>query len=246
MELFLYRSADHIIVNSPAYKECVCGKGISTEKVTLIPNGVETSVFNPNDDGAAVRSEFGLDNQFVVLYAGAHGPANDLGVVLKAAERLRERSDIVFVLIGDGKAKHILVRQAEEFNLPNVHFIPAQPKSRIPELLAAADAGLAILKNIPMFNTTYPNKVFDYMAAGRPTILAIDGVIREVVESAEGGVFVPPGNPDKLAKVVSDLADDLEHCHRMGRSARDYVESNFERSEQARNLQVILEQVVSE
>lgn len=203
-------------------------------------------MFDPEADGAAVRREYGLDGRFVVLYAGAHGPANDLGIVLQAADRLRDRKDIAFILVGDGKEKQNLMRQAQEMALPNVYFIPAQPKSRMPELLAAADAGLAILKDVPVFATTYPNKVFDYMAAGRPTVLAIDGVIREVVEAAEGGVFVPPGDPDALAEAVSDLADDRGRCRRLGRSARAYIEAHFERRDHVPKLEATLERVCRE
>ena len=246
LERFLYRHADHIIVNSPAYVGHVQGKGAPAGRVTLVPNGVETVVFDPEAHGAEMRREFGLDGRFVILYAGAHGMANDLGVVLQAADCLRDQTDIAFVLVGDGKEKQILIRQAEEMALSNVYFIPAQPKARMPEFLAAADAGLAILKAIPMFTTTYPNKVFDYMAAGRPTVLAIDGVIREVVEAARGGVFVPPGDPDALAEAVCDLASDRDRCQRMGRSARAYVEAHFERIHQAEKLERVLISLVGD
>lgn len=246
LERFLYRHADHIIVNSPAYVTHMQSKGVPEAKVTLIPNGVETGMFDPDADGAAIRQAFDLGDRFVVLYAGAHGPANDLDTVLHAAGNLRDRPDIVFALVGDGKDKPRLVQQAEALALPNIRFIPAQPKARMPELLAAADAGLAILKNIPMFTTTYPNKVFDYMAAGRPTVLVIDGVIREVIEAARGGLFVPPGDPAALAEAVRILADDAEACRAMGQSARAYVEAHFERAQQAEKLLHVLVSLVNE
>jgi glycosyltransferase involved in cell wall biosynthesis len=246
LERFLYRHANHVVVNSPAYVNHVRGKGVPAERVTLVPNGVETAMFDPDADGTAVRRDLGLIGQFVVLYAGAHGPANDLGVVLEAADCLRRRTDVVFVLVGDGKQRPNLIRQAEELALPNVVFVAAQPKARIPEFLAAADAGLAILKDIPMFTTTYPNKVFDYMAAGRPTVLAIDGAIREVVEAAEGGIFVSPGDPAALAEAVRNLAANRDRCRRMGRSARAYVEAHFERIQQAEKLEEVLTSLVGE
>lgn len=246
LERFLYHHADYVIVNSPAYVAHVQSKGAAARKVALIPNGVETGMFDPEADGAAVRREFQLEGRFVVLYAGAHGPANDLGLVLQAADRLRDREDIAFVLVGDGKDKPGLVQQAEAMALSNVHFIPAQPKARMPELLTAADAGLAILQNIPMFTTTYPNKVFDYMAAGRPTVLVIDGVIREVIEAARGGIFVPPGDPAALAEAVRTLADDAESCRDMGQSARAYVEAHFDRAQQAEKLLHVLVSLVNE
>lgn len=246
LERFLYHHADHLVVNSPAYVDHVRDKGVLAGRITLVPNGVETAMFDPEADGAEVRREFGLGGRFVVLYAGAHGPANDLGIVLQAAERLRDRKDIAFVLIGDGKEKQNLVYQAEEMALPNVHFVPAQPKSRMPELLAAADVGLAILKDIPMFTTTYPNKVFDYMAAGRPTLLAVDGVIREVIEAAEGGIFVQPGDPKAMAEAVLTYYRNPDLCHRHGQNARSYVATHFDRGDQASKLEATLEQVCRE
>ena len=87
-------------------------------------------------------------------------------------------------MLGDGKDKPALQAQAASDGLDNILFLPPIPKVEMPSALAAADACIAILKPVEMYKTTYPNKVFDYMAAGKPVILAIDGVIREVVENA--------------------------------------------------------------
>jgi glycosyltransferase involved in cell wall biosynthesis len=108
------------------------------------------------------------------------------------------------------------------------------------EILAASDACVATLQDIVMFRTTYPNKVFDYMAAGRPTILAIDGVIREVVEAAHGGIFVPPGDGLALAEAVKKLEQDRAASRAMGQAARAYVVEHFNRSEQARDFSVLI------
>ncbi len=199
LESFLYRRADHLLVNSPAYRDYLLAKGIPARKITLIPNGVDPGMFDPHAAGNEVREEFKLNGQFVVTYAGALGLANDVPTLLRAAARLREQQHIRFLLVGDGKERSHLERMAKELGLPNVIFAGARPKSQMPAFLAASDVCVAILQNIPMFRTTYPNKVFDYMAAGRPTILAIDGVIREVVEAALGGIFVPPGDDAALA-----------------------------------------------
>ena len=144
-------------------------------------------MFAPCQDGHQFRQEHGLVGKFVVLYAGAHGISNDLEVILQAAKQLSALDTIRFVFIGDGKEKNNLVALSKDLGIHNVVFLPPIPKSEIPIALAAADACIAILKPIDMYKTTYPNKVFDYMAAGRAVILAIDGVIREVVEDAGAG-----------------------------------------------------------
>jgi glycosyltransferase involved in cell wall biosynthesis len=95
-----------------------------------------------------------------------------------------------------------------------------------------------------MFDTTYPNKVFDYMAAGRPTVLAIDGVIRTVVEEAGAGVFVPPGDAAALAEAVRVYADDPARRRRDGRAGRDHVARRFRREEHAEVLGRLLEEAV--
>ena len=98
------------------------------------------------------------------------------------------------------------------------------------------DACLAILMDIPMFRTTYPNKVFDYMAAERPTILAIGGVIRHVIEAAGGGLYVPPGDDAALAAAVLRLASNPDQAREMGSAARAYVVRHFNRSDQAQEF----------
>jgi len=109
--------------------------------------------------------------------------------------------------------------------------------------LAGADACLAILKPIEEYKTTYPNKVFDYMAAGRPVVLAIDGVIRAVVETAGCGVFARPGDPSALAETVRKLAADKAKARQMGMAGRKYLEEHFSRSAVAEKLAGILEEM---
>jgi lipopolysaccharide/colanic/teichoic acid biosynthesis glycosyltransferase len=246
LERFLYHHADRLIVNSPGFLPHLRRCGVPEEKIALIPNGVEVSMFNPADQGEVIRQELGLESKFIALYAGAHGLANDLGTVLLAAKRLEAYPDIVFVLVGDGKERPNLIRQAEELGLSNVRFVPAQPKTRMPQFLAAADVCIAILKPIPMFTTTYPNKVFDYMAAGRPTVLAIDGAIREVIEAADGGTFVQPGDPEALAQAVLRYYRHPDLRHRHGQNARSYVAVHFNRSQQAPKLEDTFQRVYRE
>jgi lipopolysaccharide/colanic/teichoic acid biosynthesis glycosyltransferase len=241
LEHFLYRNADRLIVNSPGFIPHLVGCGVPEAKVTLVANGVEPGAFRPEEQGEAVRKELGIVDQFVVLYTGAFGLANDLGVLLEVAERLKGFSNIVFLLVGDGKEKRSIARTIAEKRLANVRLVPAQPKSRIPEYLAAADVCVAILKAIPMFSTTYPNKVFDYMAAGRPTVLAIDGAIRQVIEAAQGGTFACPGQPGAIAEAILKYAQDPELGKRHGMNARRYVAANFAREKQSLKLEQALQ-----
>lgn len=243
LETFLYRRANLVVVNSPGFIQHIKKRGAS--RVDLVPNGTDTSMFNPNANGGDFKREHGLEAKFVVIYAGAHGLSNDLGIVLQAAQKLLARKDIVFVLLGDGKDKPALQARAAREGLTNTIFLPPIPKVEMPSALAAADACIAILKPIEMYKTTFPNKVFDYMAAGKPVILAVDGVIREVVENAEGGIAVHPGDPEGLSQAVLQLADDPALVHRMGCKGRAYVEKNFDRSILAAKLMELMLEMVA-
>ena len=228
LEHFLYRHADRVIVNSPGYVAHVTKGG--ARNVELVPNGADPEMFNPSEAGLAFRSANHLEDKFVVLYAGAHGMSNDLGVVLESAGKLAEdRSEVCIVLLGDGKEKAALQKQAAGMGLVNLLFLPAIPKTGMAQALAGANACLAILKPLEEYKTTYPNKVFDYMAAGRPVVLAIDGVIRDVVEAAGCGIFAKPGDPSALAEAIRSLAADPGRSRMMGLAGRKYLEEHFSR-----------------
>jgi glycosyltransferase involved in cell wall biosynthesis len=249
LERFLYRRADRIIVNSPGFVEHVALRlrakntpsAHGSETVTIIPNGADPSMFDPNDDGKEFRHAHGLENKFVALYAGAHGMSNDLDVVLESARLLAGEKKIQIVLLGDGKEKPALMAHTKETNLTNVTFIGSVPKSEMPSALAAADVCIAILKPLEEYKTTYPNKVFDYMAAGRPVALAIDGVIREVVEAAGCGIYAEPGSPSGLSEAILRLASDEKRSRRMGLAGRSYLEEYFSRTAIGEKLIALLE-----
>jgi glycosyltransferase involved in cell wall biosynthesis len=243
LERFLYWRATHILVNSPAYRDYLIHQRIDAAKVSLISNGVDPDMFQPEAKGERIRKEFGLDGKFVVTYAGALGLANDIPVILKAAERLRDDDSIRFLLVGDGKERPKMEQMGRELKLQNVIFAGARPKSEMPDFLAASSACLATLQNIPMFKTTYPNKVFDYMAAGRPTILGIDGVIRNVMDACGGGIFVQPGSGEAIANAILSLRDNPQKAEAMGRAARNHVVRNFNRKQQAQAFVELLQQL---
>ena len=244
LERFLYRRAGRVVVNSPGFIAHVTGRG--AQQVELVPNGSDPEMFDPFDTGAAFRQIHHLEDKFVVLYAGAHGISNDLGVVLESACLLADKPEIQIVLLGDGKEKPNLQRQAAAMSLTNILFLPPIPKTEMPAALAGADACIAILKPLKEYKTTYPNKVFDYMAAGRPVALAIDGVIREVVETAGCGLFAQPGNPSALAEALRVLASDPERSRKMGLNGRRYLETHFSRAALGAGLLRILEEMKGE
>lgn len=244
LEMFLYKRATHILVNSPAYREYMLAKGVPSEKVTYIPYGTDVDMFNPSINGSSIRKELNLENKFVVLYSGALGQANDIDTLLHAAERLQHEESVSFVLFGDGKERARLESEAKRMGLRNVIFAGTRPKKDMPLIVASADVCLAILQDIPAFRTTYPNKVFDYMAAGRASVIVIDGITRELIESSRGGVYVHPAHDAMLAQKILELSQNPAQVKEMGANAREYLVKNLDRRDKLNETLSLLEKLV--
>jgi glycosyltransferase involved in cell wall biosynthesis len=248
LEAWAYRRADRINVLTPAFRDDIVRRGLApAEKIALVPNGADLERFQPGPRDNAVRREMGWDDRFVVMYAGAHGRANAVGQLLDAAERLRDRPEILVACVGDGPERSRLEADARRRGLDNVRFHGAQPKDRMPDFVNACDVGAAVLQDNPTFRTVYPNKVFDYMACERPTLLAIDGVARHLVcEEAQAGVFARPEDPDAIASAIRRLADDPAGRAEMGRRGRAWVEVHASREALAARYLQLMEGMVGD
>lgn len=245
IERFFYRRANHIIVNSPAYVAAMTRSDVDKQKVSLLANAVDLELFQPESRGEPVRQQFGLSDKFVVTYAGALGMANDIDTMLRVAANLRDEQDVHFLIAGAGNQKSRLQQAATDQRLENVCFGGLFAKTEIGQVLAASDACFATLLDIPEFRTPFPNKVFDYMAAARPIVLAIDGAARELVERAGSGIVVPPADDQAIAAAILKLRDDRQLAQRMGQAGRAYVEREHTLEGQARKLEAIFRQLFS-
>jgi glycosyltransferase involved in cell wall biosynthesis len=244
LEAWGCRVADLVNVLTPAFRTNLIERGLAgSDKIVFVPNGADVDHFKPGPHNNQVRAENGWGNRFVVLYAGAHGRANALDQLIAAAELLRDQP-ILIACVGDGPERERLARTVRDKGLTNISFLGPQPKERMPEFVNAANAGAAVLQNNPTFRTVYPNKVFDYMACERPTLLAIDGVARELVcDDAKAGLFAEPENPQELAQAIRTLAANPEACKTMGRNGRTWVLKNATRDALAQRYLDVMEAV---
>jgi glycosyltransferase involved in cell wall biosynthesis len=239
--------ADLVNVLTPAFRDDLVRRGLAVaDKICFVPNGADLEIFSPGPRDNEVRREMGWGDRFVVMYAGAHGRANAVRQLLDAADLLRSRPDILLATVGDGPERLALEAEAVSRGLSNVMFCGPQPKSRMPDFVNACDVGAAVLADNPTFRTVYPNKVFDYMACSRPTLLAIDGVARELVcDQAGAGVFARPEQPRDLADAILRLAADGVERAQMGQRGRAWVEANASRDSLAQRYLSIMEGLVS-
>ncbi|UCF80995.1 MAG: glycosyltransferase family 4 protein [Acidobacteriota bacterium] len=238
VELALYHRAVRVVVVTEGLKRNLVGRGIPADKVGVIPNGVDSRSPCP---ASSIRSELGLDGKFLVAYVGTHGMSHGLEVVLDAAEKLRERSDVQFVMVGEGARKDALKEQARARGLANVHFLPEQPRERAQAILAASDAVVVPLRKLPLFEITVPSKLFEGMAAARPVLLGVQGEARRLVEEAACGYAFEPENGAALADSIHLLLQAPDEGRRLGEAGRAYVLKHYSRQKQAERYAALLE-----
>lgn len=235
LEIFLYAKADLILLVSPGFEKRLRERGYPAARLQTILLGADGEIFRelrPND---RFRMEHGLQGKIIAVYTGVHGRANGLDYILDAAECLRHRPDIAFVLVGDGMEKPRLIRRAKEMVLTNVRFIDYVPKTELPGILAICDIGLMILANVGERPVT-PNKIFDYMFAGVPSIVNFPGPTIEMVRADGTGVFADPARPEDLAERVAHWADHREEARSIGTRAREIAFHRYDRRSIAEQL----------
>lgn len=230
LELFAYRRADHIVVVTDSFKTHIQDKGICKQRVTVIKNGVDFSLYKkPPDNPVSLAAKIGIEGKFVASYIGTHGMAHHLETILQAADELREWQDIVFLLVGDGAERDRLLAMKDSMNLSNVVMLDQQPKTAMPHFWSLSNVSLVLLRKCDLFKTVIPSKIFESMAMERPIILGVEGESSELLKSAEAGICIEPENEKDLAAQVLNLYQNPRRCQELGSNGRKYVLENFDR-----------------
>ncbi len=245
LELTCYKHAALIVVVTEGTKQILHRRGIPTEKIIVIPNGANLDTYNFDIAGREkIRRQLNLENKFVAIYAGIHGIAQGLEVIIETAKILEKQSQIHFLMVGSGPQKAVLQQMVSTYGLRNVTLHNEVSMDEMPNYLSAADIALIPLKDIDLFNTVLPSKMFDAWACQRPIILTINGEARRIMEEAQAGVFVPPEKAESLAERLIDLRNSPKDLNRMGLNGRKYVEDHFSREVLAKKLMNELEHLL--
>ena len=245
-ESFMYKKATLINVLTPAFRTKLINKGVPEEKVIFIPNAADFSLaegVQNNFSELEFKKEIGLEGKFVITYVGAHGVANHLIQLLDTAELLRE-TNVVFQLIGSGMEKQMLMEEKEKRQLDNVIFRDPVAKAEVFKYILASDMGASVLKKVDTFKTIYSNKTFDYMSCKKPTLLAIDGVSRELVEEADCGIYVEPEDPEEIASGIRKALSNQERLIEMGQNGYDHAIKHFDRGVLAKKYVTYMESIL--
>jgi len=227
LELAAYRAADAVVVVSEGFRDNLIARGVPASKVTTIRNGADLARFRPEQADPAVRRRLGAgDGEVLALYVGAHGISHGLIAVADAAARCE---GIHLAFVGEGADKARLAAYVTTAKIANVTLLPGVPRDDVPALLAAADICVVPLRDVPLFSTFIPSKIFEYLAAGKAVVGSVRGEPALILEEA-GAVVVEPEDVEGLAAALKVLAADPERRAEMGRVGRIYVAAHFDRA----------------
>ena len=224
LERFIYNRARAITVISEWFRRRLLDKGTDDAKLSVIPNFVDTDFMQPGPKENDFAQMHDLANKFVVLYAGNIGLTQGFETILDAARRLAHLPDLRFVIVGDGTRRAWLEAQLASGEYANVQLLPYQPRSRVPQIYAAADLCLVPLKK-GTAQETFPSKIYTIMAAGRAVVAAADpdSELAWVVKQAQCGWSIAPDDAPALAQTIAAAHAARAELTQKGASGRGYV-----------------------
>ena len=247
LENFMYRKAAHITAISPAIFDNLVSKGVAPDKISVIPNFVDTDFIRPLPKDNSFAQQHGLADKFVVTHAGNLGYVYDLDTMIEAASLLHWEKDILFLIVGNGVAKAALEKKTQELKLDNVRFMPFQPHESLPWLRASSDVQVSLYKS-GAANESFPSKVYEIMASGRPLLASADGDsnVANVAKAAQCGLCVTPGNAEALGEAILRLYRDPFLREAMGRCGRQYAVENHSKNAAVASYHELLERVAAQ
>ena len=212
LEMFLYRRASRIVTVTHSFRRTLGARGIDTDKIDVITNGVDISRFSPRPKDAALLGELGFEGKFVAGYIGTHGMAHALETLLQAAHRLQALpggQTIRLLLLGDGARKAALQAQAAQLGLRNLVFVDSVPKDQVARYWSALDVSIIHLRRTELFTTVIPSKMFECMGMGLPLLHGVAGESAEIIEREGVGRVFEPENVDQLVQHLLAMQQDV-------------------------------------
>ena len=229
-EQMIYHKAQTIVTITEGFKKELIKKGTNSVKIVVIPNWANDGVFHPVEPNAEFAQKEGFSGFFNIVYIGNLGVAQALGVVLDAADQLRNEDQVRFVLIGDGVERAELVKRAQDMGLNNVRFLGSRPQNEIADYMALADVLFLHLKRDSVYEITIPSKTYGYLASGRPILAAAEGELASLIIEHGAGVVCPPEDPAALTQAIRKLMDmPAAQLEQMGSAGHQAVSTHFSR-----------------
>lgn len=235
VEKWMYFAAEKIVTVTQPLKYHIVGTGYPSRRIFTVENSVDLELFDmtvPRD-----KCEDFLTDKFVVSYVGTFGMAHGLEVALKAAKAIQDYPDIHLLLIGDGAERANVIRKAQELQLDNVTIMPLQPKRRVADLIARSDLGIVVMRNLPLFRTYIPAKMFEFLAMRKPLVLSTGNIeASKIVEEYECGIVIEAEDSLKLKEAILKLYLDEELRKKLGENGFRAVRRYYNREVMAEKM----------
>jgi colanic acid biosynthesis glycosyl transferase WcaI len=220
MESLFLRESWKVSTVSLSFIEHFRLQGLSGKQITFLPNGADTDFLRPQPPDPELMARWHCGAKTVFLYAGTHGYIYGVDTLLHAAHKLRERSDLVFLIVGEGPERLRLIELGRKLELNNVIFADALPYKEMPRLYSLAYASIATLRNVELARKMRLAKIFPAFSCGVPVIFSGPGEIGDLIAKHACGLSVPPEDPDHLAHAIERLAADPLSRRNLGLNAR--------------------------
>jgi len=242
---FIYSHCHRILISSRGFKDSIKAMGGRSDQIDYFPNWAETE-FEPSHDMDNSIGNLKLPDGFRIMFAGNIGEAQSLNTVLKAADILKDYTNIHWIILGDGRMFEKIKEEVKDKEIEDtVHLLGRHPLESMPFFFAQADVMLVSLKRDPIFSLTVPGKIQSYMACGKPIIASLDGEGARLVEGSGAGFSTPAEDADALAKSVIRVYNlSKEKIEDIGNLGKKYCKSNFDRNMLVEKLERWMEEVI--
>jgi colanic acid biosynthesis glycosyl transferase WcaI len=228
IERFVYDRSEEIVCLCQGFIEKLTRRGIDREKLHLITDWADTEGVRPLTGANAFRDACIAGSQFLVLHTGNMGKKQGLLNMVRSADLARVRTDIVWMLIGQGEEREQIEQEIRERNLGNFRLMDLQPVELLRQIYSAADV-LVLNQRATVEDAVIPSKLLTYMAAGRPIVAAISdkSEAARYIREADCGLIVPPENPAALLQGILEFRQNPILGNEMGMKGRAYAEAHF-------------------
>jgi colanic acid biosynthesis glycosyl transferase WcaI len=247
VEKFAYKTSHTISVIADGFVENLVNKGVPKNKIVCIPNWVNVNFIRPLPmENNVWKKDHKLDGKFIILYSGNIALTQNLETLIKAANKLREVSEIAFVIAGESKALKKLQQYCQLYGVNNVMLLPLQPREKLPEMLAAANVGLILQKrNVISFNM--PSKIPLLLASGRPIIASVpaSGTAARAIKKSGGGVVVEPESSDDLVSAIMNLYTNPAKAKKLGEQGRKFAVERYSFEQALQQYEELFAEVIA-
>jgi colanic acid biosynthesis glycosyl transferase WcaI len=239
------RRAARVVAIGETMRDRLVAKGADPQRITVIPNWVDTTALEPRPHDNEWAREHGLVGRFVVMHSGNVGHAQDLDTLVRASTLLRDADDLAVAIIGRGARRAKLEELARSLDADGVIFLDYQPREVLPLSLSAAHVHVVGLAE-GLSGFVVPSRLYGVLAVGRPVIAAADddSETARLVREVGCGLVVPPGQPELLATAIRELRDGADDLQAMGLRGREYVRSEADRSVAVGRYRKLLRELV--